>query len=310
VPLVSVFMKSYNHDRYISEAIESVLGQSFEDFELIIVDDGSIDSSRQIIERYEQQDYRIRSILHEHNMGITKVVNDGIDAAQGTYIAQIDSDDLWVDSKLRKQLTVLERNDNVVVWSEGEVIDQHGYPLGTTFSELVRSTTKAKSGALFQTLLAGNYIFGSTLIYKKANLDGLRYDERLLYNNDYKFLLELARICEFYYVSEPLAKYRMHGKNTLVGSGAAATKRRRRAYAEEIWIRQDAWHRHRREIPDVTKAEIYASLGLCHMELGECREAFSSFLQSIKHNPYSWSNLACIARFFKQGLRDSLDPRA
>lgn len=84
MPLVRVFMKSYNHDRYISEAIESVTRQSFEDFELIIVDDGSIDSSRQIIERYEQQDCRIRSILHERNMGITRVVNDGIDAARVT----------------------------------------------------------------------------------------------------------------------------------------------------------------------------------------------------------------------------------
>jgi tetratricopeptide (TPR) repeat protein len=176
---------------------------------------------------------------------------------------------------------------------------------------LLGSTTKAKSGALFQTLLTGNYIFGSTLMYKKANLDGLRYDERLLYINDYKFLLELARICEFYYISEPLAKYRMHGKNTLAGSGAAATKRRRRAYAEEIWIRQEALHRHRREIPDVTKAEIYARFGLCHMELGECREAFSSFLQAIKYNPCSCSNLACIARSFGEGFQihkeDELD---
>ena len=76
MPLVSVFMKSYNHDRFISEAIESVIGQSFEDLELIIVDDGSTDSSRQIIDSYEQQDSRIRSILHKHNLGITKVVNE------------------------------------------------------------------------------------------------------------------------------------------------------------------------------------------------------------------------------------------
>ena len=81
MPLVSVFMKSYNHDRFISEAIESVLRQDFEDLELIIVDDGSTDASRQIIESYERQDHRIRSIFHERNLGITKVVNDGIDAA-------------------------------------------------------------------------------------------------------------------------------------------------------------------------------------------------------------------------------------
>jgi glycosyltransferase involved in cell wall biosynthesis len=310
MPLVSVFMKSYNHERFISEAIESVLSQDFEDLELIVVDDASTDGSRSLVERHARQDHRIRTIFHQRNLGITRVVNDGIDAATGKYIAQIDSDDLWVNSKLRKQLAVLECNENLVVWSEGEVVDQHGYPLGMTFSELVRSTTKAKNGALFQTLLAGNYIFGSSLMYKKANLDGLRYDERLLYNNDYKFLLELARICEFYYIAEPLAKYRIHGKNTLVGSGAAASKRRRRAYAEEIWIRQEALQRHSREISDGTKAEIYASLGFCHLELGERREAIRSYLQAIKHNPHSWSNLAYVARFFEKGLIGSLDPRA
>ena len=310
MPLVSVFMKSYNQEWYVSEAIESVLRQDFEDFELIVVDDASTDGSRSLIEHHARQDHRIRTIFHERNLGVTRVVNDGIDASTGKYIAQIDSDDVWVDCKLRKQLAVLARNEDLVVWSEGEVIDQHGNPLGTTFSELVRSTTKVKNGALFQTLLAGNYIFGSSLMYKKANIGDLRYDERLLYNNDYKFLLELARICEFCYIAEPLAKYRMHGKNALVGTGAAATKRRRIAYAEEIWIRQEALQLHRREIPDVTKAEIYASLGFCHMELGEYREAFGSYLQAIKHNPYSWTNLAYMAHSFERGLRDSIDPRA
>jgi glycosyltransferase involved in cell wall biosynthesis len=302
-------MKSYNHELFISEAIESVLRQDFEDLELIIVDDASTDASRQIIERYAQQDARIRIIFHEQNFGITKVVNDGIDAATGKFIAQIDSDDVWVKDKLRKQLAVLERNENLVVWSEGELIDQHGRPLGKTFSELVQSTSKTKSGALFQTLLAGNYVFGSTLMYKRANLDGLRYDERLLYNNDYKFLLELARKYEFYYIAEPLAKYRIHGKNTLVGSGAEATKRRRKAYAEEIWIRQEALREYQGAIPDIAKAEIYASLGFCHAELGEHRKAFSWYLQAVKHNPYRWSNLGYIARFLHKLLNDLLDGR-
>jgi glycosyltransferase involved in cell wall biosynthesis len=302
-------MKSYNHELFISEAIESVLRQDFEDLELIVVDDASTDGSRLLIERHAQQDARIRMIFHEHNLGITKVVNDGIDAADGKFIAQIDSDDVWVNDKLRKQLAVLERNENLVVWSEGTVIDQHGRPLGNTFSELIQSTSKAKSGALFQTLLAGNYIFGSTLMYKKANLDGLRYDERLMYNNDYKFLLELARKYEFHYIAEPLAKYRIHGKNTLVGSGPEATKRRRRAYAEEIWIRGEALRQHQGEISDLAKAEIYASLGFCYAELGKHRKAFSSYVQAIKYNPYRWSNLAYIARFFQKGLLDLLNPR-
>ncbi len=294
MPLVSVFMKSYNHEWFISEAIESVLRQDFEDLELIVVDDASTDGSRSLIERHAQKDARIRTIFHEQNLGITKVVNDGIDAANGKFIAQIDSDDVWVEDKLRKQLAVLARNENLIVWSEGQIIDRHGRLLGKTFSEWVKSTSKTKSGDLFQTLLAGNYVFGSTLMYKKANLDGLRYDERLLYNNDYKFLLELAGKYEFYCIAEPLAKYRMHGKNTL---GPEATEKRRTAYAEEIWIRREALQKYQGEIPDDSKAEIYASLGFCYAKLGEHQKAFRSYLQAIKHNPYHWSNLAYVAHF-------------
>ncbi len=309
MPLISTFMKSYNHERYISEAIESVLSQDFEDLELIIVDDASTDESRQIIERFAEQDPRIRVIFHEHNFGITRVVNDGIDAARGKFIAQIDSDDVWVPDKLRKQLAVVERDENVIVWSEGRLIDQNGRPLGKNFSELVESASNKKSGNLFQTLLRGNYIFGSTLLYKRTNLGNLRYDERFTYNNDYKFLLELARTYDFHYIAEPLAMYRMHGKNTLVGQGIEAEKRRQRAYVEEISILQEALLQHRGELPNATNADIYATIGLRCWGLGKYREARHSYLQAIRSNPWSWSNPAYLARIFKTTFRGLLDPK-
>ena len=207
-PLVSVFMKSYNHESFITEAIESVLQQDFEDLELIIVDDASTDASRQIIERYAERDPRIRVIFHERNLGISKVVNDGIDAARGKFVAQIDSDDVWMRQKLRKQLAILESNENVIVWSEGELIGENGHSLGKTFSETYGRLTSNKSGAIFQELLEGPYIFASSLLYKRQDIGDLRYDEGLLYLNDYKFELELARKYKFYFFAEPLAKYR------------------------------------------------------------------------------------------------------
>ncbi|MGZ7170540.1 MAG: glycosyltransferase family 2 protein [Halobacteriota archaeon] len=292
-------MKSYNHELYISEAIVSVLNQDFEDLELIIVDDASTDKSRQIIERFAEQDSRIRVIFHEQNVGITRVVNDGIDAARGKFIAQIDSDDVWVTDKLRKQLTVVERDENVIVWSEGRLIDQNGQAISKNFSELVESASKKKSGDLFQTLLQGNYIFGSTLLYKRANLSDLRYDERFMYNNDYKFLLELARTYDFHYIAEPLAMYRIHGKNTLVGQGVEAEKRRLRAYVEEISILQEALQQHRSELPNATKADICATIGLRCWQLRKYREARNSYQEAIRFNPWSWSTPAYLARIFK-----------
>jgi glycosyltransferase involved in cell wall biosynthesis len=135
MPLVSVVMLSYNHDEFIAESIESVLGQDFDDFELIIVDDASTDSSRQIIQKYAVEDSRIRVILHEANCGIAKTVNDGIEAAKGKFMATTASDDVWMTDKLTKQLAVTASNENLIVWSEGEVIDLNGQPVGKSFSE-------------------------------------------------------------------------------------------------------------------------------------------------------------------------------
>ncbi|MGZ4847374.1 MAG: glycosyltransferase family 2 protein, partial [Halobacteriota archaeon] len=167
MPQVSVLMKSYNHERFIAEAVESVLRQSFDDFELLIVDDASTDRSQAIIKGYQDDDSRIRTLFHDTTEGITKVVNDGIDVAKGTYIAQIDSDDVWRGDKLEKQMDVFASNENLLVWSEGETIDRDGRVLGS-FSEFFRSQTAKKSGNLFHDLAVRNYIFGSSLAYKRA----------------------------------------------------------------------------------------------------------------------------------------------
>ncbi len=299
VPTISVFMKSYNHAQFIGEAIESVVQQDFEDLELIVVDDASTDGSKEIIEHYARDDSRIKTLFHAQNHGITKVVNDGINAANGTFIAQIDSDDIWARDKLRKQFTIIDQNEDAIVWSEGELVDQNSRSLGSTFSEMVQSTKKKKSGKIFPELLVRNYIFGSTLLYKRANLGDLRYDERFLYNNDYQFLLELAQKYEFSYLSEPLAKYRVHGGNTLAGVGVEAEKRRDVARMEEITIRQEALQRYGSELSDITKAEVYASIASCYSLLGSNKEARRFYRLAIRHNPYSRSTATLVFRALK-----------
>ena len=140
---------------------------------------------RQIIERYAKQDPRIRVIFHERNLGILRARNDGIAAAKGKFIAQIDSDDVWVADKLTKQLAVLDRDEDLIVWSEGEVIDHAGQSIGKSFSELLGHTLAVNEqneprGDLWQELLWSNYIFHSTVLYKKQNLGDVRYEEEIL----------------------------------------------------------------------------------------------------------------------------------
>ena len=147
MPLVSVVIPSYNHEKFVSEAIKSVLGQDFDDLELIIVDDASTDTSRQIIQKYAVEDARVRVILHETNCGVAKTCNDGIAVAKGKFLAVTASDDVWVKNKLSKQLAVLESDEDLVVWTEAEIIDESGQPVGSTWSELkTRRLSKANRG--------------------------------------------------------------------------------------------------------------------------------------------------------------------
>lgn len=211
--MVSVLMSCYNHDKFVGEAIESVLGQTFQDFEFIILDNGSTDGSTQIIADYEKKDDRIRAIFHENNLGIPRALNELIDSAKGKFLARIDSDDVWVEEKLEKQLEVMEQDENLVVWTEADLIDGESRSTGGKFTEMYESSEK--NGNLFDDLLAGNFLFCSSMMYKRENLDGIRYNEHIRNLNDHKFNLDLSYRYDYYFVPEILSKYRLHGGNTI-----------------------------------------------------------------------------------------------
>jgi glycosyltransferase involved in cell wall biosynthesis len=282
-------MSSWNRELFIADAIESVLGQDFADLELIIVDDGSTDATRQIIERYAKEDPRIRVILHETNCGIAKTMNDGIDAAKGKFIANLDSDDVWVPNKLTKQLAVLERDEDLIVWSEGDVIDGAGRSIGKSFSEIHRNAVK-KSGDLWQELLKSNYINHSTVLYKRRNLGDVRYETGIIALPDFKFFLELARQYQFYFIAEPLAKNRIHDDNNLVGPGSEALKRQRIAGKEYISIVEDGMRQYDDEITRKTRAVIYGLMGAIYYSEGEKKKGLRFFLRAIACNPLEKRN--------------------
>ena len=306
-PLVSVCMQTWNSERFIHEAINSVLNQDFEGLELIIVDGASTDATKQIIEGYAKQDPRVRAIFHERNLGISRACNDGIEAARGTYIAQIDSDDVWVPDKLTKQLAVLGRNEDLIVWSEGEVIDDAGRSIGKTYSQRLENHlyywTK-KSGRLWPDLLQLNVIFHSSVIYKKQNLGNLRYDERIIVLNDYKLWLGLARQYEFYYIAEPLGKYRIHGSNTFASSSPEALRRQQLAHREYVTFAEDAMRLHHDEIMRKMRAVVYNRICITYYQIGEMKESLLSFARAFVCNPLERRNWLFLKLAFKRLLRE------
>jgi len=288
MPLVSVIMPSYNHEQFVSEAIESVLNQTFTDLELIILDDASGDKSKEIIKTYQQKDSRIRTIFHNENRGIARTLNEGLEEAKGKFIAFFASDDVWARENLKKQLEVLEKNEDLVVWSESLVIDALGNPTGESFTQKNGASKKKKSGDIFEELLRGNYICGSSVILKRENLKDIRYDEQLKYLNDYKLMVDLARRYQFYFIPEPLAMYRIHGRNVTLSDREEGWPR------DRIIIGQCFLREYGNEIPSRVKSKIYLSIGGAYLDLGEREKAKHYVYRGIKLNHFDRANLAYI----------------
>jgi glycosyltransferase involved in cell wall biosynthesis len=113
-PLVSIVIPSYNRSKYIAATLNSILKQSFRDFEVIFVDDGSTDNTKEILDYYCQKDYRIK-YLHQPNSERAVARSYGMGLALGDYVALVDSDDIWYPKKLEKQVEILENNPDVIL---------------------------------------------------------------------------------------------------------------------------------------------------------------------------------------------------
>ena len=275
--LVSVIMGSYNHEKYIGEAIDSVLNQTCRDLELIIVDDASRDTSKKIIESYVSKDRRVRAFFHEKNMGIARTLNDCLNQAKGKYVCLIDSDDLWENYKLEKQLEVLAKNEGKLVWSEGSIVDANGAATGRTISQLLYSSRK--SGDLFEELLHEQFVLFQSLIFETKFLNGLRRDENFKYVSDHRFIVELSKNHEFVFMTEPLAKYRMHGGNV--------THRDNKGWMKErIVLRKHFLEQYSDLISHRTKADLYHKIGHAYSSLNDHSSAKYYYLKALSVDPF------------------------
>ncbi|HOT22718.1 MAG TPA: glycosyltransferase family 2 protein [Sedimentibacter sp.] len=126
--LISIIMPAYNCEKYVEEAINSVLAQSYRNWELIVIDDGSVDNTRNIITEYLQNDFRISLLSNEKNIGVSAARNRGIDFAKGKWIAFLDSDDMWTPYKLEKQIEAVEENNAEFIFTGSAYINEEGKP--------------------------------------------------------------------------------------------------------------------------------------------------------------------------------------
>ena len=226
MPLVSIIIPLYNHERFIKETLNSALTQTVQDFEIIVIDDGSTDNSGKLVQ--EVKDKRIQ-YLNQDNKGAHNTINRGLGIAQGRYVSILNSDDVYLDNRLEKCLKILE-NDLAVdaVFSGIEYIDESGQTLKTTsgaeenWSHLDSEPSYKTENNVTIDLLAGNFLkTTSNLFCRKKCIDSVGHFRNLRYCHDYDYFLRLSQRCALYIVKEPLLRYRTHAANTLRENQAA-----------------------------------------------------------------------------------------
>lgn len=210
MPLLSVVMPVYNGERYLSEAIESILAQTCRDFELIIVDDGSTDASASIMDHAAKMDTRIR-IIRRPNTGIVGALNDGIAVAQSELVARMDADDIAHPERFAKQLAFLDANpDFIAVGTSAEIIDSGGATVDHLNVPLFHNEILAE-------LLKGN---GGALTHPTAifRISALRkiggYDSAFCKAEDLDLYLRLSHRGQLANIPFRGLRYRHHIKST------------------------------------------------------------------------------------------------
>ncbi|NYT76876.1 glycosyltransferase family 2 protein [Alcaligenaceae bacterium] len=197
--LVSVIMPAFNTQETIATSASSVLAQSHRSLELLIIDDGSTDSTVSISQHLSRQDERVRVIRQEKNGGVAMARNRGIEQARGRYIAFLDADDLWMPDKLERQLAMMHQHNALACMSAYYRFRVQGHWL---------AVTRPPARITYEGLLKGNVVGNLTGIYNCEVLD--KVFQRDVLHEDYLMWLEIAHMAgEILAVCVPLAAYRV-----------------------------------------------------------------------------------------------------
>lgn len=210
-PLVSAIMTVYNGEKFLAEAIDSVLAQTYKHFELLILNDGSRDATEKIILEKQKSDSRIKYYKNEKNAGLSKTKNQIIPLTAGPYVAIVDGDDINAPDRFEKQVAALNNNSNVqIVGSSMRLINGRGEACDSW--EYSTADADIKKGLTVSTTMANpSAMFRREVFFK---LEG--YDENLSICEDWEFFYRAARYFNFMNLPECLVSYRIHDSNTSV----------------------------------------------------------------------------------------------
>ena len=227
-PLVSVIMPVYNAEQFLDRAIQSILNQTYDKWELLLIDDCSTDNSLKLINKYS--DPRIRLFVNETNRGIAQASNRGIEESKGKYIALLDDDDEAIINRLELQVEYMEEHSDVAILG-GRSIDMDEHDKILSLKGSVRNNPKLIKAML----LFGNVDFynGTAMIRKKFIVDNqLRYRDGCYGMQDYRFYIESSKCGKITTLDQYLLKYREHENNETKRNLTEYAKKRAKKLAD------------------------------------------------------------------------------
>ena len=292
MPLVSVVIPVYNGERFLRESLESVFAQTYQDYEIVCVDDESKDASLAILNEYRD---RI-NVVQQANTGQAGARNAGAKTGIGDYLAFLDQDDRWYPQKLERQVALLEANpETVMAHCDKDWIDDTGH---VTQRNVVSATRKATQNGLTMTKLVGwdPCIYPSTVLIRRVAFDRVGgFDPELRsYGEDIDLMLRLRQEGPFIFSEETGTQYRQHSTN-FSGSGSDAMFR----CAEKFFLKLKGCYvgdKRRQALLNRFLAQVYSDWGKMKMRSGLRGEAQRLLLCSIKYYPWQFRTYSRLIR--------------
>lgn len=228
-PRVTVFIPAFNVDRYISEAVESVLAQTYRDFELLVVDDGSTDRTLEILRTYSY-DTRVRIVANSTNLGRPATRNIGLDLARGEFIAFLDGDDVCLPERLQHQVDYLDANPGITglgTWMT--LIDETSNSSGDIFYEEALDADQVACE-----MLVGCSIAQGSMMVRQSAIASFRYNEAFPVAQDYELWARMIQTCKFTNIALALTQYRIHSRQATTARSEEQLALVRQVYGHQV----------------------------------------------------------------------------
>jgi glycosyltransferase involved in cell wall biosynthesis len=201
-PLVSIIIPCYNHGKYLSQAVESILAQDYKNIEIVVVDDGSADNTKTVAQEYNEVKY-----VYQTNQGLSAARNTGIDNSTGEFLIFLDADDWLLPEAISKNLKFFCQEERIAFVSGG-------YQMLNVKQGNVATIKNAVEGDYYHELLKVNYIgMHAAVMFRRSVFKDFRYDTSLRASEDYDLYLRIARKYPVTHHTEPIAMYRKHESN-------------------------------------------------------------------------------------------------